>query len=415
MPENAETQAVVSLEQLKQIPPAKLAKLIDKVREKLKTSQTIIDMFQEYEVDLAEIDLIPICFSELEVSARTEHGIIYLNYSLLSDGDFENDDHYLAHEIDHFLQQTTGSQPTQGSTDDSYLDNEFEQEGFQTQTKYLSETKGDEAAEQYVDKVLDHHEVEGKERKEKRKELLQLAAFRSMKKRASLDLKTQFNGLIGIADVEDISSIQETEYYNLMMASRPYYYYSINYPTFDECIEYFKNKTFRLLNSIYSMRKLGFSELESSLRSITDFTPAHRRDMDESFQNKFLAMDETVSETFRKAEEIVGSIDFKGTSQPQEGALFTKMDEEYFDTRKISASLAEIYSAVALSLSSMAKELSLSVVAAQLTDLSANLATIKTRLRQLHWSDVQKLQETMDEEHQEDPEMLELALRGEYH
>jgi hypothetical protein len=141
-------------------------------------------MFQEYEVDLDEIDLIPICFSELEVSARTEHGIIYLNYSLLSDGDFENDDHYLAHEIDHFLQQTTGSQPTQGSTDDSYLDNEFEQEGFQTQTKYLSETKGDEAAEQYVDKVLDHHEVEGKERKEKRKELLQLAAFRSVRKYA---------------------------------------------------------------------------------------------------------------------------------------------------------------------------------------------------------------------------------------
>lgn len=180
MPEDA---VIVSIEQIKQIPPNKLLKIISKVVQKLKTSQTMIDKFKEYDVSIDEIELIPICFADLDVSARTEHGIIYLNYSLLSDGDFEGDDHYLAHEIDHYLQQTTGNGPTQGSTDDTYLDNEFEQEGFQTQTKYLSETKGDDAAEEYMDKVLDHHEVEGKERKEKRKELLQLASFRSLKTR----------------------------------------------------------------------------------------------------------------------------------------------------------------------------------------------------------------------------------------
>lgn len=178
----------VSLEQVKQLPHSKLLKAIDRVKKRLKQNQVVKDMFKEFEVELDEIDLIPMCFDDLDVSARTEHGIIYLNYSLLSDGDFDKDDHYIVHELTHYLQQTTGDKPTKGSTDDDYLDNEFEQEGFQNQTEYLSETRSDDAAENYADKVLDHHDVPADERKERKQQLLNLASRLKQPQQLKLDL-----------------------------------------------------------------------------------------------------------------------------------------------------------------------------------------------------------------------------------
>lgn len=172
-----------SVEQIKTIPHSKLSKVIDKARSRLKQDQVVKNMFKEFKVDIDELDLIPICFSDLEVSARTEHGIIYLNYKLLETGDFEGSDHYLVHEMTHFCQQTTGEGPTKGSNDDDYLDNPYEQEGFRNQTEYISETKGDEKAEEYVSKVLDHHEVPENEKEERKEELLQLASALGMKQR----------------------------------------------------------------------------------------------------------------------------------------------------------------------------------------------------------------------------------------
>jgi len=155
-----------------------LLQLIDKVRARVKQHPTVIAMFKEHGVDLDELDLIPMCFADLDVSARTDHGVIYFNYSLLDDGDFEDDDHYMVHEVTHFLQQTTGNTPTQGADDGIYLDNEAEIEGFQNQTEFLADTRDDEHAEDYVEQVLDHHEVtDTSERDKRKKELLQLASL----------------------------------------------------------------------------------------------------------------------------------------------------------------------------------------------------------------------------------------------
>jgi hypothetical protein len=153
-----------------------LLKVIDSVREKVKESDVYKDLCKEYGVDIDYIDVVPMAFDDLDVSARTNKGCIYFNHALLEDGDFEKEDHYMIHEMVHHFQQCFGDGPTQGSTKDSYLDNEFEQEGFQAQTEYLSETRDDETAEKYVDKVLDHHEVPNKEREERRKDLLNLAS-----------------------------------------------------------------------------------------------------------------------------------------------------------------------------------------------------------------------------------------------
>lgn len=148
--------------------------LLNKIKQELKKSKTIKDICKEYGADIDYIDLIPMAFADLDVSARTDKGVIYFNYSLFDDF-LENNLHYGAHELTHHFQQCWGDGPTQGAADGEYLENEFEQEGFQNQTKYLSETRNDEAAKDYVLKVLDHHNVPPKERKEKLKDLLTLA------------------------------------------------------------------------------------------------------------------------------------------------------------------------------------------------------------------------------------------------
>ncbi len=161
------------------IPPEKQLEIINRVKNRVKKHPVVVEMFKEYDVDPEEIDLVPMCFAELPVSARTDHGIIYFNFKLLEDGNFEDDDHYIVHELTHYLQQTTGSRPTKGSDAGSYLDNKEEIEGFQNQTEYLAETRDDDTAEQYVDQVLDHHEVsDKKERNKRKKQLLQLASIK---------------------------------------------------------------------------------------------------------------------------------------------------------------------------------------------------------------------------------------------
>lgn len=174
--------AKLSLEEVKKIPHNKLFEIINKVRQRIKNHPTIQKMLGEYGLETDEIDFIPMCFADLDVSARTDHAIIYFNYKLLEDGDFENDDHYMVHEITHYFQQTSGNGPTQGSEDSDYLDNKEEIEGFQNQTEYLSETRDDHTAEDYIEMVLDHHEVNDENERNKRKDkLLQLARISKFK------------------------------------------------------------------------------------------------------------------------------------------------------------------------------------------------------------------------------------------
>ncbi len=154
---------------------SELLEIINKVRDRIKSSDVIQDMCKDHGVGVDYLDLVPMGFTDLEVSARTDKGCIYFNYKLLDDG-FGNDDHYMVHELKHHFQQCHGDGPTEGSSDGDYLDNEFEQEGFQAQTEYLGETRGPEAADNYVDKVLDHHDVPEVERNDRKDMLLHIAA-----------------------------------------------------------------------------------------------------------------------------------------------------------------------------------------------------------------------------------------------
>lgn len=162
----------IPVEDIKKIPLKVLNKLLDKMRDVLKEDETMIRIFDEYDVDIEEIYLIPMTFKDLDVSAKTDHGVIYFNYNLLSDGDFKKDYQYGIHEITHFLQQTANDKPTKSADDGDYLSNKYEQEGFQNQLEFVSKEHGEEEAHDYVDRLLEHHEVDHKEREDKKEILL---------------------------------------------------------------------------------------------------------------------------------------------------------------------------------------------------------------------------------------------------
>jgi hypothetical protein len=156
---------------LKGIPHAELRPKIERIRKLVKEHPVTKEICDKYGVELDEIDLVPICFAKLDVSARTDHGVIYLNIRLADD--IDKNAHYLIHELNHFFQQ--GRHQTKGSDSGDYLENPEEIESFQNQVEYISDTQGKPVAEQYVERVLDKHDAEEDEDK---KDELMAKAFR---------------------------------------------------------------------------------------------------------------------------------------------------------------------------------------------------------------------------------------------
>jgi hypothetical protein len=160
-----------TLAEVKKLPYKTLNRMIKKLKEFLKTDETTLKMFKEYDVNIEELEYIPMMFGNLDVSAKTDHGVIIYNYQLLTDGDFFKDFSYGVHEMTHWLQQTTGKKATQSSDDGNYLNNKFEQEGFSNQVSYIADHQGEEEAENYVDDLLDHHDVKSKKEMKEKKEI----------------------------------------------------------------------------------------------------------------------------------------------------------------------------------------------------------------------------------------------------
>jgi len=142
------------------------------MKEQAKQDPAIIEKFKEYDVPLSDIDGVSVHFCDLDVSAKTKNREIFLNEKMLADdSDIKDPTHYLIHELVHYLQQSTGHH-CKHDQDENYLDLETEEEAFKTQIDFKKREESEEEAEDYVEKLLDHHELEGKERKEKKEELM---------------------------------------------------------------------------------------------------------------------------------------------------------------------------------------------------------------------------------------------------
>jgi hypothetical protein len=162
-----------SIEEIKKVPAKTLLKLIDRMKKFLIEHDIVKDMCKEKDVDPSIIDIIPMRFADIPVSARTDHGVITFNYKLLCDGDFVKDYGYAVHEIQHWLDQCYNKHPTPGANDGDYLHNPAEQKGFKRQIEYIDDEFGENEAENYVDHLLDHHNRKGKDRNELKETLME--------------------------------------------------------------------------------------------------------------------------------------------------------------------------------------------------------------------------------------------------
>lgn len=139
------------------------------MKSKIKDDHEVKEKFEEYGVPLSELDSVSVEFADLDVSAKTKDEKIYINKQLIEKG--EDPTHYLVHELVHYLQQSTDN-VDHNKHKKEYLDRETEMEAFQSQVDYKKRDESPEEAEEYVDGLLEYHDIEGDDKEEKKDELL---------------------------------------------------------------------------------------------------------------------------------------------------------------------------------------------------------------------------------------------------
>lgn len=144
-------------------------RLITKLKRALKKEEPFVSKCKEYGCSPDMIDKVKVTFEPLDVSAKTIDGRIILNEKLFDEGELTDQLRYLCHESIHVLQQNAGKVNEQTAKKD-YLDDPNEQEAFQVQLEYMDEHTPEEV-QKYLENLLDHHDIQGKERKEKKEVL----------------------------------------------------------------------------------------------------------------------------------------------------------------------------------------------------------------------------------------------------
>lgn len=149
--------------------------LVAKIKKELKNDNIAKEICKEYSFDIDIIDGISVeIVDDLDVSAKTVDSAIHLNSSLV-DEDFNIIMRYAIHELVHALQhmKLVGLEALEC---ENYLDRYDEVEAFQYQIKYDSKTRGLEEAEDYVDDLIEYHEVPDHKKEEKKDELMDRAS-----------------------------------------------------------------------------------------------------------------------------------------------------------------------------------------------------------------------------------------------
>jgi len=115
---------------------------------------------------------VPIKFDKIKQSAKTVDSHIILNKSLLKKS-FDIIMRYVIHELTHSIQHVQNFRKKDTKKDkEDYLDKDTEVEAFKYQVEFDAENRGQEKAEKYVEDLLDYHKLKGKDRADKKDELL---------------------------------------------------------------------------------------------------------------------------------------------------------------------------------------------------------------------------------------------------
>jgi hypothetical protein len=143
---------------------AQTRRLIQRLKRQIKKEEPFLEKCKKYNKDPNFVDDIKLSFKPLDVSAKTVNGDVIINEQLLEEGDWDDIMRYVIHEITHVMQQEAGK--VDGVTDkEDYLEDENEVEAFGVQVEYMDEHVPKQELQEYLENLLDHHGVEGKERK----------------------------------------------------------------------------------------------------------------------------------------------------------------------------------------------------------------------------------------------------------
>jgi hypothetical protein len=150
-------------------------RLIKEIKDELRTRDVVKEVCKEYGFTTDIIDGVVIKFDDIETSAETVNGEMVLNNELIKE-EFDVLMRYPVHELVHVFQhmrrEGTGGDPYEGV---EYIDRPDEQEAFIAQIEDEKESRGEEAAEEYVDELLTYHKVPEQEKPEKKEILLGLS------------------------------------------------------------------------------------------------------------------------------------------------------------------------------------------------------------------------------------------------
>ena len=147
--------------------------LLSKVRKALLNDKTAKKICRDKEVGDWFLSGVPIRFEEIKQSAKTVNAHIILNKKL-TEKPFSILMRYVIHELTHAIQHTQNNKSKDHADEaEDYLDKETEVEAFKYQIEFDSNKRGDSKVEEYVDDLLDFHKIKGKERVNKKRELLE--------------------------------------------------------------------------------------------------------------------------------------------------------------------------------------------------------------------------------------------------
>jgi len=117
---------------------------------------------------------VPISFDKLKPTAKTINGKIVLNPKLMKKP-FNILMRYVIHELTHAIQHVDDFGEKEDDKSQDYLDREDEVEAFQYQVEYDVGERGLEKVEEYVEGLLDFHDIPAVKQNDKKEELLDRA------------------------------------------------------------------------------------------------------------------------------------------------------------------------------------------------------------------------------------------------
>jgi len=156
----------------KEISIEKQIEVISDVKNFLKKDLIVKDICSSFGRGLKDFDGISISFDKkLDVTAKTIDGKIFLNTSLM-DEKFEVICRYVVHELTHVFQHMKKEFSRKKEKKKEYLDRPQEIEAFQNQIKFDAKNRTEKEAKEYVDDLLDYHDLGGNKRNETKDKLL---------------------------------------------------------------------------------------------------------------------------------------------------------------------------------------------------------------------------------------------------